>query len=68
MQLSQRAHRSLSFLEEAMIRHGSAGQPLWPLAPSFLYDASVHGWGAILRTSAAAPGTEVVGGFAAPGT
>ena len=32
MQLSHRAHRALSFLEEAMVRHGSAGQPLWPLA------------------------------------
>ena len=72
---------ALAYAKEALERHGSSGQPLWPVVPSSLYgafitqrlgsirvlvisyDASVHGWGAIIRTNPNEEGTVVVGGF-----
>ena len=41
--LSARASRALAYLKEAMDRHGSAGQPLWPIITSSFYGAFLAG-------------------------
>ena len=41
--LSGRASRALAYLKEAMDRHGSAGQPLWPIITSSFYGAFLAG-------------------------
>ena len=79
--LSARAMRALAYAQEALVRFGESGQPLWPVVASSLYgafltrrlgpiralvisyDASVHGWGAIIRTTPDDEGVIVVGGF-----
>ena len=79
--MSERALQALEFMHTAMERFGTAGQQLWPVVQSSLYDsllageetdarvlvvtfdASVHGWAAVLPTSPNDPNTEVVGGY-----
>jgi hypothetical protein len=81
MPLSNRARRALAFMEEAMRRYGTHGQPIWPAVPSsffrafqdgqlgairalvITYDASVHGWGTVIRTDPAERGVVIVGGY-----
>ena len=41
--LSARASRALAYLKEAMDRHGSAGQSLWPIIASSFYGAFLAG-------------------------